>query len=541
MKPGPDSALPSARNRAARLADPGDGSLPGARRGRVPTASRGTLEWRNWQTHWTQNPAPFTGHEGSTPSSSTIVPTTETRRASNPARSKAAGAASARRCRTGAFAALGLAIVLASSPVPVGAQNTAAQRRPATIEGGFGDGKPAWLSLTGEFRVRYENRQALGFAGGRSDGYPLIRTRLNIGIKANKWLRFGFQGQDSRAPGIRPVANPGAFRDGFDVRQAYVEIGGDKSPVSVTAGRQIVALGDQRLVGALDWSNTARVFDAVNLELRGPGAKVNVFSASVVQTDPYRRINQSAEGNNLHGIYASFENVIPRSTLEPYVLWQTQPLVTNELGIRGDLDRYTTGVRVWAKGLGPWDYNAAIVGQRGNSAGAEIRALGYYAELGYSLDERWDPRLYVEYNFGSGDDDPNDGQVGGFVDLYPTAHLWYGYVDQTGWRNLKNIRLGAEVAPSKKLQLRFDFHSFWLASKRDGLYNVGGRLTIAAPPGGAEETKIGDEVNAIFTVPVSDLLSLGGGVGHLFPGHFVKANSPGSGHTFSYLFIWYKF
>src|SRR6516164_2092163 len=30
------------------------------------------LEWRNWQTHGTQNPATFTGHEGSTPSSSTI-------------------------------------------------------------------------------------------------------------------------------------------------------------------------------------------------------------------------------------------------------------------------------------------------------------------------------------------------------------------------------------------------------------------------------------------------------------------------------------
>ncbi len=35
-----------------------------------PTAAR-MLEWRNWQTHWTQNPAPVTGHEGSSPSSST--------------------------------------------------------------------------------------------------------------------------------------------------------------------------------------------------------------------------------------------------------------------------------------------------------------------------------------------------------------------------------------------------------------------------------------------------------------------------------------
>ena len=31
------------------------------------------LEWRNWQTHGTQNPAAFTGHEGSTPSSSTTI------------------------------------------------------------------------------------------------------------------------------------------------------------------------------------------------------------------------------------------------------------------------------------------------------------------------------------------------------------------------------------------------------------------------------------------------------------------------------------
>jgi site-specific recombinase XerC len=34
-------------------------------------SSRIRLEWRNWQTHGTQNPATFTGHVGSTPTSST--------------------------------------------------------------------------------------------------------------------------------------------------------------------------------------------------------------------------------------------------------------------------------------------------------------------------------------------------------------------------------------------------------------------------------------------------------------------------------------
>lgn len=34
-------------------------------------------EWRNWQTHGTQNPATFTGHVGSTPTSGTTLESTK--------------------------------------------------------------------------------------------------------------------------------------------------------------------------------------------------------------------------------------------------------------------------------------------------------------------------------------------------------------------------------------------------------------------------------------------------------------------------------
>ena len=487
------------------------------------------LEWRNWQTHWTQNPAPFTGHEGSTPSSST---------------SEAAGG-EGRDSRADAGTANLLALLLLAAAtvpaLPLAAQEPA---KPDTDppEAASTSGQPDWLSLGGEFRVRYENRQALGYQAGRDDGYALVRTRIDIGIEPTGWLKFGFQGQDARAPGIREgVGNIGAFRDGFDIRQAYVQIGGGKSPVAVTVGRQLLAYGDQRLVGALDWANTSRAFDAVKLELRAPSAKVDLFSASVVQNDPFRRINQSAEGNNLHGVYGAIENVIPGSTLEPYVLWQTTPVVVDELNVRGDMDRYTTGLRAWGTDLGPWDYNVALVGQRGNLAGASIEAWAYYAELGYSIDANLDPRLYVDYNFGSGDDDPGDGVVGGFVDVYPTAHRWYGYNDLVGWRNVKNLRLGAQVQPHQKLGLQFDFHSFWLVSKRDALYNVGGRLAVAPPPEGATEAKVGDEVNATFSAVVTESISLGGGIGYMFPGPYLKAYSPGDGNTFSFLAIAIKF
>ena len=417
-----------------------------------------------------------------------------------------------------------------------------AEKPPVTVDRALGNDLPSWVDLSGEFRVRYEGRRALGYRQGSDDGYGLIRTRLDLGITPASWLKFGFQGQDASAPGIRDgLPNIGVFRDGFDLRQAYAQIGSEKSPVTLTVGRQVLAYGDQRLIGALNWTNTSRAFDAVKLQFRGDGARVDVFSAQVVQNDPAVRINRSMEGNNLHGVYGAIENVIPGSTLEPYLLWQSTRSVVNELNQRGDLNRYTMGLRVWAKGLGPWDYNLALVRQRGDLAGAEIQAWGYYAELGYSIDAESSPRLYVHYNFGSGDEDGSDGRVGGFVDIYPTAHFLYGYNDLVGWRNLKNIRLGAEFKPHPKFGLQFDFHSFWLATGNDALYTVAGALSVAPPPGGATDLKVGNELDAVFTVPVSKAVSLSGGIGYMFPGPFLKANTPGDGNTFSYLVASYKF
>ncbi|MCB9383960.1 MAG: alginate export family protein [Bryobacterales bacterium] len=399
---------------------------------------------------------------------------------------------------------------------------------------------PSWLSLSGELRFRFEGRQGNGFRKGNDDGYGLFRTRVNIGVKAKPWLEFFFQGQDSRAPGHKN-AN-GVFRDPFDVRQAYVKIGGGgESAVTVTAGRQLLLYGDQRLIGPLDWTNTSRTWDAVKLELRpSKDAKFDVFASSVVQNDPTGRINHHQDGANLHGVYGSIKKVIPKSTIEPFAMWQTNPLVVNELNFRGDLDRYTSGVRVWGKGLGAWDYNVAIVNQWGNVAGAKIGAWGSYAEVGYSIAAPWKPRAYAEYTFGSGDSNPNDNKIGGFNDLYPTAHLWYGYNDLVGWRNLKNVRLGLDLKPYRNLGVKLDYHSFWLANRNDGLYNVAGVRTVAAPAGGAASTKIGDEVDATFTIPVSKTITIGGGVGHMFTGAFLKQNTPGSGNTFTFLFTSFK-
>ena len=110
-----------------------------------------------------------------------------------------------------------------------------------------------------------------------------------------------------------------------------------------------------------------------------------------------------------------------------------------------------------------------------------------------------------------------------------------------GWRNLKNVRVGSQLMPIRKLSVLLDYHSFWLADKADGLYYVAGRRTVTVPAAGATDAKIGDEMDATLTVPLTSTLTVGGGLGYMFPGPFLKAHSPGSGNTFTFLFVGYKF
>ena len=115
-----------------------------------------------------------------------------------------------------AFAAGALAAAPQSSEQP-GPSRLVGQ----AASGFVNDSTPKWLSLSGEFRFRFEDRRGLGFNPDSNDAYGLARTRVNIGITPSNWLQFGFQGQDSRAPGIRAGAhNNGVFRDTFHVRQA---------------------------------------------------------------------------------------------------------------------------------------------------------------------------------------------------------------------------------------------------------------------------------------------------------------------------------
>jgi len=401
---------------------------------------------------------------------------------------------------------------------------------------------PSWLRFSGEFRDRAEGRTAYGFKAGIDDAYDLTRFRLNLEVAPKKWARVFVQGQDARALGIDPSHLNSTLKDALDLRQAYLEFkAGDKNGVSLRVGRQELIFGAERLVGALDWSNTARSFDAVRLGLTQGRAHVDIIAASVVAINMVS-FNKHIPGQNLYGTYASFTDVVPKSTVQPYFLWKTLPHVKSEEGTPGRADIYTAGFR-WVGSLpAGFDYAAEMAKQMGHYSNDDIVAWAGYWIIGYTVPGvPLEPRLSVEYDYATGDKAQGDGRIGTFDQLYPTNHSYYGIVDMEGWRNLRDFRSGINLVPHHKVKLTFDYNWFWLASAHDGLYNAAGVLIVKPPASGALHTDVGSEADIIFSYSPFPQVIIGSGFGHLFPGRFLKENSPGSGTSFPYGFLTYRF
>jgi hypothetical protein len=386
---------------------------------------------------------------------------------------------------------------------------------------------PTWLSVSGEVRTRLESRSGLGYRSDVSDSYGLVRTRINVDLRPVRLVRVSLQGQDARAPGMTGTAS-GVFRDPFDVRQAFVRVAApEAAPIAIIVGRQLLSFADQRLIGALDWTNTSRAFDAAKMELRTRWADLDLWAASVVKNDPERTFNRSDVDDGFHGAYARIRTGTDRLVLEPFAFWRAYAAA----GPAPAGDRYSAGVRVVGH-VRRLETALVVVEQWGERGTDDIAARAVLASAAYPFAAPWSPRLYAEYNYASGDGTPGDGTLESFDDMYPTAHLYYGYNDMVGLRNLHNVRVGASVVPWRRLNLALDVHTFRLATPSDHLYNAAGVATVMVPSGGAVDSGVGTEVDASFTLPVAQTLTLSGGVGRLFAGPFLEAHSPGADNTF---------
>lgn len=427
----------------------------------------------------------------------------------------------------------------------------------------FFDGK---LTLDLQDRMRWELRQnTYDFNSSRNvstdDGWLLQRFRLGLRYEPESWVRFYAQGQDTREFwGKRekvPFVVGAEGDDPFDLRQAFVELGNPAQfPLTLKVGRQELAYGDERLIGVSDWNNFNRTFDAVKIRWadEAHAFSVDAFAAHVVTiagTGPSENDDLNFNGPDWHdtlaGLYAS-STWLPFQTTEAYFIYRNKtengPIYLDDLGnlarpydVRQEV--YTVGLRAKSTPgkLSGFDYEVEGAYQFGRDAGRigsaypnasdtmlKHEAFAAMARGGYTFENvPLKPRLGLEYDIASGDSDPNDSKDESFLNLFPTNHKFYGYMDLFAWKNVHDVSLNLRCSPAANVSVQVDGHAFWLYSNEDAWYRANATTQVRPVTAAARDANLfaGTELDLTVSYNPFPWLKLLGGYSHFFAGRYL--------------------
>ncbi len=417
-------------------------------------------------------------------------------------------------------------------------------------------GLPAWLSLDLVHRTRYETLDDQFRAGHEGGDQALsLYTSVRLAARGERWRVVG-ELIDARAY----LTDPGGAADSnlvdtAELAQAYLGVhfdglDGPVENVDLMLGRMMFDLGAGRLIGRNLFRNMPNAFTGAKLELGGrhddrltfmyllPHSRLPLDRASVLDNEV--EFDRESFDTQLLGMHYRYP-LVRDTSLEGFVLglherdgdWQHQ---TQNRQI------VTFGSRLFrprASGQLDFDIEGGVqTGEARASASPldrrdlDVFASYLHAELGRLFALPWSPRLSLQYDYASGDDDPNDGDYGRFDGLYgpvrgdlgPTSiftHLIRS--------NLNSPGLRIEVAPNARADAMMTWRAVWLDSDRDSL-----GLSGVRDASGASSSFAGHQIELrgrYWLLPQSVRLEAGGAL--FLNGSFLDTapNATGEGDT----------
>lgn len=411
-------------------------------------------------------------------------------------------------------------------------------RRPAVISGLMGAAALAAPSLTStalaappltlsnadgtlaatfslQYRPRFETNDGKDFTDGPTNEFLSHRARLGLKLTYKTHVEGFVQVQDVRRWGEETDTLGDANADTFDLHQGFVKLAWENG-VTLHIGRQEIAFDEERLVGAVNWAQQGRSFDAVRFTYSWGTSAFHAAWAKLAETDtataPARdrdlgllRFETKATDElklSVNGIYDAVaqEGGVHRYTVGPYLQWQKDGWkVVGEAYYQGGEATKET------------DFAAYLVALRGF----------------YTFDAKAKPTVGLWAEFLSGDDDPSDDTVGVFDTLFATNHAYYGAADiftniPVDTRQLGLIDVGGRVAfvPGGKVTVTLDGHQF---------------LTAEDTAGG--ESDWGTEADLTIKTGWWEYVSLTGGLSGFFPGKAMEELRGDESEIFSFLML----
>lgn len=331
----------------------------------------------------------------------------------------------------------------------------------------------------------------------------LIEQRTKLNVKADftndvaafiELESYDFWGEDFRSDYVTGADGRAATGDDVEVYQAYIEAANIwGTPLQLRIGRQELAFGSQWLVGPKDFGPfyRGRSFDALRLTWPGESYRVDAWASQLFEGG----INEQDGDVWFYGVYATC-TALENLTFDAYWMMVRDARSLNDTNFIApiewledafNLDDYdattlhTVGLRA-AGAFGALDFDAEVAYQLGDADrqgfffkpflygddGAEFDAWGATAEVGYSFDIMWQPRIFAKYAYYQGEDNRDlsfaewlnpfyrpDASVG-FNRLF-SNHMYNGFFDlQNDFSNGHVFMIGAITHPTESLDLIAD-------------------------------------------------------------------------------------
>lgn len=408
---------------------------------------------------------------------------------------------------------------------------------------------PDWLMLNVEQRTRYETLDGC-FRGGCKGGDQQIPLQTDVFLEARRHgFRLGGEFLDSREFGADEGSgiNTNAVDDA-DFIQGYLAYADQNINFSgvggeIIAGRQTLNFGSRRLVARNVFRNTINSFTGARIHLLNYNKwQLNVFTAMPVLRLPTEETQLL--DNRQQWDEEDMQTWFSGAFLEVFdIAWN----INGELYLyhldEGDSPNnatrnrryFTPGFRFYIKpSPGAFDFQTETIGQFGSVRGSTKETDGLnmdhaawmqHVDTGYTFDHPWSPRLAFEWDYASGDNNPNDNHDQRFDTLYGARRFDFGPTGIFGAFARSNINSPGyrmTVNPRNDVQLGVSHRGFWLASDTDAWTTTGSGSSALRDPFGNTGNYVGQQLELTARYDVNSSLNLETGWTHLFKGEFAK-------------------
>ena len=395
-------------------------------------------------------------------------------------------------------------------------------------------GRDAYLTTGLELRARNEKyrHNLWGDGPAPDDGYLWLRAMpyadLHVGSGV-VGVRAFVQPIAAYAIGVAPSESP-VDETGTDLLQGFVDVrlgsaetgSATGEGVTLRAGRQMLSLGTERLVGTRYGPNVPLAFDGFRGLISLGGATVTLLSVRPVRSGTRSFDDTRSRTKSLWGAYLTVPMVGTGSSLDLYYLGYGNSDASFG-GSVGDERRHSIGARVFGS-ASAWHWNVEGVAQFGSFADQDIRAWTLGSEVGLSFPEvPLTPDAVLRVNIVSGDKRRDDARLETFNALFPKGK-YFGELSPVGPTNIVSVNPRVAMMLGSGVSASLAGMAYWRYSRGDGVYDIPGNLIRA--PGAATARFIGKEAEATLAWQATPELELSTSFSAFAPGDFIRQTGP---------------